>query len=185
MTGVGGTEIRDRVELAYEPVLADSVGAIRARGKATPAARLQNGVLLASAALCAYGMVTSFDGPGGRPAYGSIFVCLLALLFILSLTVLVPKLQGQQVHRLYASQGEFRVVVDDATGVTLMARDIEMTYRWPLMGRYTETDELFVAMSPDKYGVGLVVLPKRGLATAADVDRMRALLDRRSQRVGR
>ncbi|MEU8526861.1 MULTISPECIES: YcxB family protein [Streptomyces] len=184
MTGAGGVEVQDRVELAYVPELADSVGAIRARGKATPAGRLQNGVGLIAAVGALYSLVVSFDGPGGRPAYASVFVCLLALVFILGLMVLTPTLQGRQVHRLYASQGEFRTVVDDATGLTLMARDIDMTYRWPLMSRYTETDDLFVMMSPDKNGVGLVVLPKRGLATG-DADRLRAILDRRSQRAGR
>ncbi|WP_418956956.1 YcxB family protein [Streptomyces tritici] len=184
MTGAGGTEIRDRVELAYEPVLADAVGAIKARTKATPAGRLQNAVLLITAAFVLYALVISFDGPGGRPAYASILVCTFVFVFLLSLVVLVPKSQGKQVHQMYASQGEFRTVVDDVTGVTLSARDLDMTCRWPLLGRYTETDDLFVLMSPDKYGVGVVALPKRGLAPG-DADRLRAILERRSRRAGR
>jgi hypothetical protein len=58
-----------------------------------------------------------------------------------------------------------------------------MTYRWPILTRYAETDELFVLMTPDRYRVGIVVLPKRGVAEPADIDRLQAVLNRNATRV--
>ncbi|MEU2744475.1 YcxB family protein [Streptomyces sp. NPDC007095] len=50
---------------------------------------------------------------------------------------------------------------------------------WHLYSRYVETPELFVLLSADKSAVGFVVLPKRAVADPEDVDRLRAVLDRR------
>ncbi|MEV3991127.1 YcxB family protein [Streptomyces sp. NPDC049837] len=172
---------QDAVELTYEPALADAVGAIRARAKATPAGRLQNGVLLACALFMLGSLVLNFTGPKG-PTVGATVLCLTVLLFILGMYFLMPGLQGQQVHRLYATQPEFRVVVDDA-GVRQCARDLDMTYRWPAMPRYTETAELFVLLSGDRHGVGIAFLPKRGISDPEGVDRLRAILDRNITRL--
>ncbi|MET8418124.1 YcxB family protein [Streptomyces sp. NPDC005134] len=68
-------------------------------------------------------------------------------------------------------------------GVRLTSRDSETTYRWPMITRYAE-DTLFVLMTHDKHSVGIIVLPKRGSAKPADVDRLLAILDRNAQRRG-
>ncbi|MFD0009196.1 YcxB family protein [Streptomyces sp. NPDC127178] len=81
-----------------------------------------------------------------------------------------------------APQGEFRAVVDD-TGVRVTSRDSETIHRWPMITRYAETDALYVLMTPDKYSVGIVVLPKRGAPEPADVDRLRVILDQHATRV--
>ncbi|GAA2477150.1 YcxB family protein [Streptomyces gobitricini] len=172
---------QDAVELTYVPVLADAVGAIRARAKRTPAGRLQNGVLLACALFMLGSLVLNLTGPKG-PSAGGTVLCLVVLLFILGVYVLVPGLQGQQVHRMYATQDEFRAIVDE-DGVRQFSRDLDMTYRWPLMSRYTETDELFVLLTGDRYGVGIAFLPKRGIAGPEGVDRLRAILDANISRI--
>ena len=169
------------VELGYLPTTADAVGAIRARTRATPAGRLQNGVLLAGAIVVLGALALSLTVPRG-PNLRLTVLCLAALALLIGMYMLVPTLQGRQVHRMLVPQGEFHAVVDDG-GVRLTSRDSETTYRWPMLTRYAETDELFVLMTPDKYGVGIVVLPKRGAAESADVDRLRAVLDRNATRV--
>ncbi|MCO6010211.1 YcxB family protein [Actinoallomurus purpureus] len=95
--------------------------------------------------------------------------------------VLLPTLRGRRVYRMVASQGKFQAIVDDS-GVRVTSRDTETRYQWPMLTRYAETDELFVLMTPDKHGIGFVVLPKRGAATPADLDRLQAVLDRNSTR---
>ena len=169
------------VQLAYVPTTADVVGAIRVRMRATPAGRLQHGVLLACGIVILGALALDFMLPG-EPRLGLTVLCLAALALIIGVYALVPTLQGRQVYRMVAPQGEFRAAVDDG-GVRVASRDSETTYRWPMVTRYAETDELFVLMTPDKYGVGIVVLPKRGAAEPAVVDRLRTVLDRNATRV--
>ncbi|MFE7440496.1 YcxB family protein [Streptomyces chartreusis] len=169
------------VELAYVPTSADATGALRARMRATPAGRLQSWIILASAIVVLGAFAVTFTGPNG-PDLGVTVLCLAALALCVGAYVLMPALQGRQVHRMVAPQGEFRAVVD-GIGVRLTSRDSETMHRWPMIGRYTETDALYVLMTPDKYGVGIVVLPKRGVAEPADVDRLRNILDQNATRV--
>ncbi|WP_344381340.1 YcxB family protein [Streptomyces thermolineatus] len=169
------------VELAYVPTAADATQAIRARMRATPAGRLQNLIILASAVVVLGALVLHLT-VSEEPSLRVTLLCLASLALSIGMYLLVPALQGRQVHRMIAPQGEFRAVVDDA-GVQVVSRDSETTQRWPMITRYTETDSLFVLMTPDKHGVGIVVLPKRGAAEPADVDRLRAVLDRNATRV--
>ncbi|ORT61870.1 YcxB family protein [Streptomyces sp. CB03238] len=171
----------DAVELTYQPVVADAVGAIRARSRATPSGRLQNGILLASGLLVTGSFGMGFFGPKGH-TLGSVVVYGVFLAFIIGLYVLVPRLMGRQVHRMYATQPEFRAVVGD-DGVRQFSRDLDMTYRWGALPRYTETGELFVLLTGDRHGVGVVILPKRGIADPDGVDRLRAILDRNITRM--
>ncbi|MGI8335825.1 YcxB family protein [Actinomadura scrupuli] len=166
------------VELAYLPTTADAVGAIRARMRATPSGRLQNGILLAGAIIVLGVLVTNLTG-SREP--GSTVRCLAGLALLIGMYVLLPTLRGRRVYRMVATQGEFQAIVD-TSGVRVTSRDTETRYQWPMLTRYAETDELFVLMTPDKHGIGFVVLPKRGAATPADLDRLQAVLDRNSTR---
>ncbi|MFE0251783.1 YcxB family protein [Streptomyces sp. NPDC059010] len=172
---------RSTVELAYVPTTADATGALRTRTRATPAGRLQSGIILAGAIVVLGALLVTLTLPKG-PHLGLTVLCLAALALLISLHVLVPALQARQVHRMVAPQGEFRAVVGEA-GVRLTSQDSETTFRWPMITRYAETDTLFVLMTPDKHSVGIVVLPKRGAAIPPDVDRLRAILDRNAARV--
>jgi hypothetical protein len=169
------------VELAYVPTAADATEAIRARMRATPAGRMNRGLILASAVVVLSALVVNLTAPKG-PRLGSTVLCLAALALCVGVYVLVPTLKGRRVYRMVASQGEFRAVVDDA-GVRLASRDSETTFRWPMINRYRETDALFVLMTPDRHSAGFVVLPKRGVPEPGDVDRLRAVLDRNAARV--
>ncbi|MEU6877127.1 YcxB family protein [Streptomyces sp. NPDC046712] len=172
---------RETVELTYLPVVSDATEALRARMRATPAGRLQNAVLLAAGGLMLLAFALTFVGPKG-PSLGTTVICLLALALIAAMYVMIPGIQGRQVHRLFGPQGEFRGFVDEA-GVRVVSRDSDTTYRWTMLTRYAETRDLFVLLTPDKHGIGLVVLPKRGVADPLEIDRLRAVLDRYSNRV--
>jgi hypothetical protein len=175
-------EETSEVALAYLPTTADAVGAIRARTRTAPLGRLHKGVLLACSIVVLGVLVLNFAwlrDPGVTVA------CLAALALyalLIGVSVLNPVLVGRQVHRMLAPQGEFQAVVDDS-GVRVTSRDSELAFRWPMLTRYIETDELFVLMTSDKRGVGIVVLPKRGAAEPADADRLKAGLDRNATRV--
>ncbi|MFC8915693.1 YcxB family protein [Streptomyces sp. NPDC057116] len=172
---------QEAVELTYEPVLADSVGAVRARARATPSGRLQNGELAVCALFALGALFLNLTASTGPRVGGTVF-CLALLIMLVGMHRLVPGLQGQQMHRLYATQGAFRVVVDHE-GVRQYSRDLDMTYRWGALPRYTETDDLFVLLSGDRHGVGIAFLPKRGIAGPAGADRLRAILDGNITRV--
>ncbi|MEU5216077.1 YcxB family protein [Streptomyces sp. NPDC020807] len=74
-------------------------------------------------------------------------------------------------------QGEITCVVDEDGG-RWSSRDTETTVRWGLMPRYVETPRLFVLLTAKGSGSGFAYLPKHGLPDPADVDRLRAVLDR-------
>lgn len=169
------------MELAYLPTVADAAAAIRARTRATPAGRLQNVVIIASGVVVLQALVVACMNPKG-PSLRLVVLCLTALALIVGVYLRVPRLQGRRIHRMLAPQGEFQAVVD-GNGVRVASRYSDTTYRWPMLTRYAETDALFVLMTPDKYGVGFVVLPKRGVADPADIERLRGLLTGRATRV--
>ncbi|MGQ4417813.1 YcxB family protein [Streptomyces sp. SAS_269] len=169
------------VELAYVPTTADTTGAVRARRRATSAGRRQSGIILACAIIVLGDLVLASTAAKG-PHLGSTVICLAALALFIGLYAFGPVLRGRRIHRMVAGQGEFRAVVSDA-GVRLTSRDSEATYRWPMITRYVETATLFVLLTPDKHGVGMLVLPKRGAAEPADADRLRAVLDRNADRI--
>ncbi|WP_028805446.1 hypothetical protein [Streptomyces sp. 142MFCol3.1] len=54
---------------------------------------------------------------------------------------------------------------------------------WSVLQGYRETRGHFVLLSRDPNIMCLEVLPKHGLSTPAEVDRLRALLDRHTTRV--
>ncbi|WP_329120786.1 YcxB family protein [Streptomyces sp. NBC_01353] len=171
----------ETVKLAYLPVVSDATEALRARMRATPAGRLQNALLLGAAGLLALVLVGSVIGPKG-PTLSGTGLWAFGLVLIAGLYLMVPSLQGRQVHRMIGPQGEFRAFVDGA-GIRVVSRDSETTYRWTMLTRYAETRDLFVALTADRYGIAMVVLPKRGAADPGEVDRLRAALDRYSNRV--
>ncbi|WP_351231967.1 YcxB family protein [Streptomyces sp. NPDC002133] len=93
-----------------------------------------------------------------------------------------PRLQARAVTKHAEQQGEFRVSVDD-TGISIAAESSSSRYGWQSWGRFAETKGVFVLLSPDKAGVGVMILPKRGVIAPADADRLRALLDRHLARI--
>jgi YcxB-like protein len=68
-------------------------------------------------------------------------------------------------------------------GLHTRAANTESRVGWSRYQRYAETKESSVLLASDRPGAALQILPKRALATPAEVERLRALLDHRLQRV--
>ncbi|QNP71713.1 YcxB family protein [Streptomyces roseirectus] len=77
--------------------------------------------------------------------------------------------------------GRCRMVADDRGAVSTGER-VSMTVDWAVFREYLETPRLFVLLGGDR-AAGLAVLPKRGAQDPADVDRLRAILDRNLKRL--
>ncbi|MES5823268.1 YcxB family protein [Streptomyces sp. RG80] len=93
-----------------------------------------------------------------------------------------PRLQAAQVQRIVGGQGEYRTVVSDA-GISTTNDHSTLIQKWSVLRGYREAPGHFVLLSRDPNILCLEVLPKHGLSTPEDVDRLRALLDRHSVRV--
>ncbi|MFE5088498.1 YcxB family protein [Streptomyces mirabilis] len=163
------------VELAYRPTVGELASALRARARSTGAGRFQRGALVWTVGVTTIGALLSAAGSGHRdtpwPLYAGVVV------FVAFMTA-VPWLQARRLHRLAERQGDIRGTVDD-TGVRLTTAHSSASHNWHLYSRYVETPELFVLLSADKSAVGFAVLPKRAVADPEEVDRLRAVLDRR------
>ena len=88
-----------------------------------------------------------------------------------------PWLQGSQLYRFAARQGNWRATVADS-GLVLTTDNSSLTVNWHMQSRFLETTDLFVLLSGDKNATGLTVLPKRGAQYPANVEQLRAILDR-------
>ncbi|MFF4520615.1 YcxB family protein [Streptomyces bluensis] len=163
------------VELAYRPTVGDLASALRVRARSTGAGRFQRRVLVCTVVAVAVSVLLSVAGSGRQDTPWQLYA---GLMVFASLTTAVPWLQARQLHRLAERQGDIRGSVDD-TGIRVTTAHSSVTLDWHLYPRYTETAELFVLLSADKSAVGVVVLPKRAVTDPEDVDRLRAILDRR------
>ncbi|WP_053925865.1 YcxB family protein [Streptomyces chattanoogensis] len=163
------------VELAYRPTVGEWASALRARARSTGAGRFQRRALVWTVAVSTVGALLSAAGSGHRDTRWPLYVG--ALAFVAFMTA-APSLQARRLHRLAERHGDIRGTVDD-TGLRLATAHSSASHDWHLYSRYAETPELFVLLSADKSAVGFVVLPKRAVADPEEVDRLRAVLDRR------
>ncbi|MFE2691812.1 hypothetical protein [Streptomyces mirabilis] len=166
----------DAVELEYRPTVGDFTPALRARRGVSKAGRRQFWLL---------GGVTVLVALEGALALAGENVSVLPLIWLLvfaPLMLLTPWLQARQVQRFAECQGTFRVTVTDVV-LTVTTDNATVALNWVAQPRYRETTGAFVMLSPDKNAVGFTVLPKRAARTPADVERLRAILDRNLTRV--
>ncbi|BDM69360.1 hypothetical protein HEK616_28470 [Streptomyces nigrescens] len=163
------------VELAYRPTVGELASALRARARSTGVGRFQRGALVWTVAVSTVGALLSAAGSGRHGTRWELYVGV--VVFVAFMTA-VPWLQARRLHRLAERQGDIRGTVDD-TGVRITTAHSSGSHDWHLYSRYVETPELFVLLSADKSAVGFVVLPKRAVADPEEVDRLRAVLDRR------
>ncbi|MEV4994671.1 hypothetical protein [Streptomyces niveus] len=71
--------------------------------------------------------------------------------------------------------GEHRVTVD-ADGISIVSERHTHHTNWGFYGRSAESRRVFVLLTPDVWGTGLMVLPKRGLSDPRDSERLRSLI---------
>ncbi|MFF4866337.1 YcxB family protein [Streptomyces sp. NPDC001231] len=162
------------VELTYRPTVADIAAALRARVRNSSAGRFRRRVLVYILAVMVVGALLSTADAGRHDTPWRLYS---ALGVFVAVMTAVPWLQARQVHRLSERQGDVRAAVDDA-GIRLTTAHSSATLDWHLYPRYVETSGLFVLLSADRTAVGVVALPKRGVAHPENVERLRAILDR-------
>ncbi|MFJ2777052.1 YcxB family protein [Kitasatospora sp. NPDC087315] len=167
-----------RLELSYRPTAEDFREALTARAKISATGRRTRWLLTVAAVCAVVGSVLSVTS--GEGVSSSLVVMLLVTLLLLAL----PWLQARQFHRLTEGKGEYRAVVDDS-GVTVSTEQSSSTLTWQAAPRFVETPRLFVLLSGDRNASCLTLLPKRGIAEGADVDRLRAVLERHLSRAGK
>ncbi|MGW0396091.1 YcxB family protein [Streptomyces sp. NPDC003042] len=170
----------EAVRLVYRATTADLNDAVRARNSRTPAGRRRRWVYVGIAVpFLALSVLSALGSDGIQPvsvglAAGALSIPVTALIF--------PRLQVRAFAELLEKAGEMRAVVDDS-GVQLTTADTATRIGWAAQPAYAETDRAFVMLSADKQAVGMTVLPKRGAQAPADVDRLRAILDRNLRRL--
>ncbi|MFE3249126.1 YcxB family protein [Streptomyces sp. NPDC059209] len=71
--------------------------------------------------------------------------------------------------------GEHRVTVD-ADGISSVSERHTNQTNWNFYGRGVEGRRVFVLLTPDIWGTGVLVLPKRGLADPRDSEQLRSLI---------
>ncbi|MFE7836400.1 YcxB family protein [Streptomyces sp. NPDC057474] len=163
----------DPVELVYRATAGEFREALRASTRASAVARWGRGLLLFSGGLgLILAVVPLLLGVAPDPK-----VLVMTAAPVLGLLVL-PRLQARQLHRRAALLGTHHTVLD-LWGVTVEHdRGTERAARWSQVSRYAETPRTFVLLSGGVHTPRLTVLPKRGLTSPADADRLRAVLDR-------
>ncbi|MFJ7496138.1 YcxB family protein [Streptomyces sp. NPDC097727] len=73
--------------------------------------------------------------------------------------------------------GEHHVTVDEDGISTVSERHTNQT-GWGFYGRSVEGRRVFVLLTPDVWGTGVLILPKRGLGAPQDSERLRSLITR-------
>ncbi|MFD7980134.1 YcxB family protein [Streptomyces sp. NPDC059071] len=168
------------LELVYTPTREDIVDAVRVQMR-QGAFRVLRWLLPVAAVMAFLAVALMLTRPG-EPEIGRAILLGGLGVFVIVLPSLSVRLTARQVYAMVERQGEHRVRVDE-DGMRWETRDSELVSRWQLTPRYTETPTQFVLLCGDKGRAGACGLPKRGLADPADVDRLRALLDRNLDRL--
>ncbi|MEU7021728.1 YcxB family protein [Streptomyces sp. NPDC046203] len=167
------------LELTYLPTRADVLDAVRVQMRYGSFRRVR-WLIPFTPVMAALGVLVEFGAGDADPVRVALLVGL--GLFVPVFGKSVARLTAWQMYGLIGRQGEFRARVD-GDGVRWVTRESEIANRWPMLPRYQETDTQFVLLTADKARVGVAALPKRGVAAPADVDRLRALLDRHATRL--
>ncbi|MEV7670346.1 YcxB family protein [Streptomyces sp. NPDC088752] len=167
------------MELAYSADFGEVHEAVRARLRATRWWPLMRWTAYGACALAVLVAVLALLPPAPEPGAAALSTALGAV--AVTCAELIPWATARSLYRLIGAQGEARAFVDE-DGARWTSRDTETAIRWALLSRYAETPRLFVLFTDRTSGTGFAYLPKRGLADAADADRLRALLDRHAAR---
>ncbi|SDO89604.1 hypothetical protein SAMN04487981_114131 [Streptomyces sp. cf386] len=156
----------DSVELAYRPTRTDILRGIQVRD------RIRRLALLRWALTSLFAGYALFLATGGAKAVLSVAIFLLTAVAIWGM----PRIQANHVFRIVSWQGGYRTTVTDA-GIRAETEHATLVQRWSMFRGYRETREHMVLLSRDPNILVLEVIPKRGAADPADVDRLRGLLD--------
>ncbi|MEU3049965.1 YcxB family protein [Streptomyces sp. NPDC006984] len=179
--GTRGGDSTDRdsgtAELAYRLTAADVEEALRARARRTAVGRGQALMAPLTAAFASVVSLAVIRPP--LPAW--IISLVLALALGCWASVRGLRTMARRMFSVAQPYGQCRTVVDGG-GMVTTAERASFSMDWTVYREYLETPGLFVLMGGDR-ATGVGVLPKRGAADPADVDLVRATLDRNLKRV--
>ncbi|WP_246101101.1 YcxB family protein [Streptomyces cyaneus] len=169
---MGRDERQDTVELVYRPTRADFLAGIRLRERRRHLHLVRWGLtgLFAAGALL---VVTT-------PASSA--QSLVTALFCAALIWSIPYLQAHHALRTVSWQGEYRTSVSE-TSIAAETAHATLVQRWSVFRGYRETRDHMVLLSRDPNILLVEVLPKRGLRSPQDAERLQALLSRHLPRV--
>ncbi|MFI1568651.1 YcxB family protein [Streptomyces sp. NPDC020490] len=160
------------VELAYQPVAGDFLGALRERERLRRRVWVRRwavGVVAAAFVLNASLSVAGSEKPD--------WFLLICMPLGAALLLCMPRVRARAFLKLAVRNGTYRATVADA-GLTMATDNSTTSVDWAAQPRYRETEDAFITYSDDKNASCFTVLPKRGLPDPADADRLRAILDR-------
>ncbi|WP_328427768.1 YcxB family protein [Streptomyces sp. NBC_00443] len=160
----------DAVELAYRPSRGDLLNAVLVRERVRRLNLLRWGLVALFALLTVAQAISGWSS-------GVVLGALCAVMIWG-----IPHLQAHHGLRTVSWQGDYRTTVTDA-GITTVTEHVTLTQRWSVFRGYRESRDHLVVLSRDPNILLVEVLPKRGAADPADVDRLRALLGRHLPRV--
>ncbi|THA50862.1 hypothetical protein [Streptomyces sp. A1136] len=167
------------VEFVYRTTTADIAEVLRARRARTTSGRRSRWVIPTVGTMTVLLAVLLFRQGGHLPAAVGLLAGGVTLWV---LTLLGPRLNARAFGALLEKAGETRAVIDDR-GVHLVAATCDTHVRWVAQPTYVETEGVFALLSDTKGAVAFTVLPKRGAQDPADIDRLRAILDRNLRRI--
>ncbi|MFI5764427.1 YcxB family protein [Streptomyces sp. NPDC051563] len=167
----------EQAVFVYEPVLADFRGAVRVRALRTASGRAETVLLplMTLALVTAYGVLR-----GMTPAVIVVAAVLSAGAGAFG-GVRVRRAMARRLHAVAALYGTCRTVVDER-GAATEGGNMSYSADWKLFTQYAETPELFVLLGGPR-ATCITALPKRGAEEPADIDRLRAILDRNLRRL--
>ncbi|CAM5387274.1 YcxB family protein [Streptomyces narbonensis] len=165
-------DIRGTVELEYRPTRADILTGILARERLRRLHVVRWGftVLLGGAALLTIA------------AQGTVTVLTALVALCAALGWATPHIQAGQVLRAVAGQGDHRTSVSESGSATETAH-ASLLQRWSVFRGYRETRDHVVLFGRDRSVRLVEVLPKRGMRSREDVERLLDLVGRHLPRV--
>ncbi|MEU8431791.1 YcxB family protein [Streptomyces sp. NPDC029216] len=173
----GDTSGTTTIEFVYDPTPEDYRTAFRRFTYGTWPGR---GTVLLTGPLVGLGLGGSISWLRGFSPNQTLFVLVAVTL---ALCVMLPRVNARKAREQYEhmeAYGTCRTAVGE-DGLTTTGGELSSTVDWHGFPRYFETDQLFV-LTTKRTGM-FFALPKRGAQDPADVDRVRAVLDRHLKRL--
>ncbi|MEU9477746.1 YcxB family protein [Streptomyces sp. NPDC048191] len=174
---MGRGAVQEVVELRYRPEVADLTSALRARLRVSRVGRVHRWMPYVTGFFALVEIVSL--ARGDKHFSPGVLVSMVVATAALALS---PWLQARAFQRLAEQRGVFRATVTES-GVSVATDHTTASAAWAAQPRYRETARVFVLFSADKNATTFTTLPKSGLSGPADVDRLRAILDRHLSRV--
>ncbi|MFE7547744.1 YcxB family protein [Streptomyces gardneri] len=165
-------DIRSAVALVYRPTRADIHTAVLVRERCRRLHLLRWGL----AGLLAAVVLLILASPASAPSSALTPAVLAVLIWSL------PHAQSHHALKTVSWQGEYRVSVSE-TGVSAESEHVTLLQRWSVFRGYRETRDHVVLLSRDPNILLVEVLPKRGLRSLEDTERLLDLVGHHLPRV--